>query len=245
MESSAYDTQYYEAFRNGSRESAQVIVPMILDWVTPASVIDVGCGLGDWLSVFQRAGVQDILGVDGDHVREEQLAIDPRYFVRHDLTTAYRSDRRYDLALSVEVAEHLPEECARPLIESLTSLAPVVLFSAAIPKQRGFHHVNCQWPDYWARLFDDCEFVALDCLRGALWNDPRVDWWYRQNLILYVSRAALETRLKLARLPRVDLPLALVHPEMLLSLERDLAEWGTGWEKKYWEVWAASNQADR
>ena len=60
--------------------------------------------------------------------------------------------RRFDLALCLDVTEHLPRECADPLVTLLTSLAPVVAFSAAIPVQDSYNHVNCQWPAYWFRL---------------------------------------------------------------------------------------------
>jgi hypothetical protein len=61
--------------------------------------------------------------------------------------------RTFDLAICLEVAEHLPPEAAEGFIDSLTRLAPVVLFSAAITFQVGNQHLNGQWPDYWATLF--------------------------------------------------------------------------------------------
>ena len=58
-------------------------------------------------------------------------------------------NRKFDLVLSLEVAEHLPSECAEAFVESLVNLGPVILFSAAIPYQGGENHVNEQWPEYW------------------------------------------------------------------------------------------------
>ena len=56
-------------------------------------------------------------------------------------------------------------------MEFLTSLAPVVVFSAASAYQGGIHHVNEQWPTYWAALFAEHGLVAVDSLRKDLWRE--------------------------------------------------------------------------
>jgi hypothetical protein len=231
-----YDLSYYAGFRDGSRKSAQVIVPIILDWAAPASILDLGCGVGDWLSVFKEAGVPEIHGVDGDHVRGEQIAISRREFTAHDLATPYLPARQYDLAISLEVAEHLPAECAPALVSSLADAAPLVLFSAAIPNQPGKSHINCQWPAYWADLFAENGYVVLDALRLRLWNDSRIDWWYRQNIMIYACENQLDKwpKLQALRDPELRRPLPLVHPEMFHQVHHYLWEWGVEWEKKYW-----------
>jgi hypothetical protein len=232
-----YDSSYYNKFRSGSARSAAVVVPLIVEWMQPRSVIDLGCGTGDWLSIHANSGIRDFAGVDGAHVRLEDLAIPREMFIPHDLTHPYRSDRRFDLAMSVEVAEHLPQESGVHLIRSLTELSCVVLFSAAIPHQRGKGHVNCQWPPYWSGLFESHGFAAIDALRPLLWNDKRVDWWYRQNLVLYASEEGMERnpRLRELRVPG-STPLSLVHPDMFQETYGDLLQWGIEWEKKYWEL---------
>ena len=234
-----YSSTYFDRLRHSSRASAQCIVPLILEWIAPASVIDLGCGVGEWLSVFREAGVQDVHGVDGDYVLRDELAIPHELFSAADLTVPYGADRSYELAMSVEVGEHLPPACAEPLVQSLTELAPVVLFSAAIPNQPGTHYVNGQWPIYWAEMFARRGFIVVDALRFHLWNDPRVDWWYRQNLMIYVRQQQLERRpaLEVLRRAAPPGPLSLVHPEMFLQTYRDLREWGVAWEQEYWKLW--------
>jgi hypothetical protein len=234
-----YDLPYYAAFRDGSRKSAEVIVPLIMEWAAPASALDLGCGVGDWLSVFKRAGLQEIHGVDGDYVCGGQLAISEREFTAHDLQTPYLAGRRYDLAMSMEVGEHLPAGSAPCLVHSLIDAAPLVLFSAAIPNQPGKSHVNCQWPAYWADLFAENGYIPIDALRLRLWNDSRVDWWYRQNIMIYACERELDRwpKLKALRDSKLRSPLSLVHPEMLQRIHHDLVEWGVEWERKYWEAW--------
>ena len=98
---------------------------------------------------------------------------------------------------------------SRTLVTRLTAAAPLVLFSAAIPGQPGIRHVNEQWPSYWRRLFAEQGFEQLDPLRREIRHDRRVKWWYRQNLLLYASKAAIAETPRLqeeaTRAPRAEL----------------------------------------
>jgi SAM-dependent methyltransferase len=132
---SLYDAEFFDRQRDGSRRSAAIAVPLLIDLFEPQSVLDVGCGTGVWLSVFREHGVDDILGIDGPWIEPRQQEIPEVFFRECDLTRPVALERTFDLALCLEVAEHLPAEAAPGLIESLTALAPVVVFSAAIPGQ--------------------------------------------------------------------------------------------------------------
>src|SRR5881296_3388824 len=158
-----YSDAFFHARMTASRRSAQEIVPLVLEFVHPERVIDVGCGLGTWLSVFQQCGIHDVWGVDGDYVNRKMLQIPEERFMAVDLTEHVVVKGQFDLVVSLEVAEHLPPECAEAFVASLTGLGPVVLFSAAIPFQRGTHHVNEQWPEYWAARFEKHGYVGIDC----------------------------------------------------------------------------------
>jgi peptidoglycan/xylan/chitin deacetylase (PgdA/CDA1 family)/SAM-dependent methyltransferase len=184
--SALYTGAFYEGKREGARRSAMEILPVVLDWIRPGSIVDVGCGTGTWLSVCHELGIEEYLGIDGEHVEEAALEIARERFRALDLTRPLLLGRQFDLVLCLEVAEHLPRACAPTFIDSLTSLGPVVLFSAAVPLQGGEHHVNEQWPEYWARLFRTRGYVAIDCLRDPFWSNPNVEPWYAQNLFVYV-----------------------------------------------------------
>ena len=112
-----YNPKFYRELAS-AQESAREILPLVLDVVKPASVIDIGCGTGNWLAIAHELGVRDILGIDGPWVKA-QLAIPPEKFIEHDLSTPLRLDRRFDLALSLEVAEHLPPSTAQTFVQSL------------------------------------------------------------------------------------------------------------------------------
>ncbi|MGO9303378.1 MAG: class I SAM-dependent methyltransferase [Candidatus Korobacteraceae bacterium] len=211
-----YDERFFEGQVAGSLQAARAIVPHIVSLVRPHSVVDVGCGLGTWLKVFQENGIIEIRGFDGDYVDQSRLMIDPTNFTKVDLTRPLNVDRRYDLAICVEVAEHLPERSARYLIRGLTSLAPAVVFSAAIPGQGGLHHLNLQWPPYWQGLFAEHQYVRLDAIRPKIWRDQYINWWYRQNILLYASPDALANSPVLreeASIPPWDLE--LIHSSVL------------------------------
>ena len=121
------------------------------DLVAPRSIVDVGCGSGAWLSAFATAGVRDLVGLEGSPADPEIADVEPSVIQVCDLSRPFRLNRDFDLAVSLEVAEYLPEDSAASFIESLTQLAPIVLFSAAIPGQTGVGHINEQWPTYWCR----------------------------------------------------------------------------------------------
>ena len=216
MSTTPYNQQFFADHDAAARTSARAAVPLVIELVAPHSVVDVGCGLGTWLAEFKAAGIDDLLGIDGDYIDRQQLVIGQEQFLPHDLTAPLELERHFDLAVCLEVAEHLPAERAETLVASLVSLAPVVLFSAAIPYQGGDDHVNEQWPEYWQQLFAKHDYLVVDCLRESLWRHKDVAPWYAQNLLVYVDRRRLADYPRLAErfaqageYPR----LSLVHPE--------------------------------
>jgi SAM-dependent methyltransferase len=182
---SDYAGGYYDNLDATSLRSARRVVPRVMDLVCPARVVDVGCGRGGWLRVFLDHGVTEVLGVDGDWVDPAGLHIPRVRFQHRDLRQPLEIAGTFDLAVSLEVAEHLPAAQADGFVDGLTRLAPVVLFSAAIPHQGGVGHINEQWPEYWAERFSRHGFLPVDVLRRELWDDPEVAWWYSQNILLF------------------------------------------------------------
>jgi SAM-dependent methyltransferase len=217
-----YTEQYFsEIIAPHAGASAGRIVPFLMELCSPTSVVDVGCGTGSWLRVFREAGVQDVLGVDGSYVDRTQLEIPQDLFLAHDLKTPLGLRRRFDLVVSLEVAEHLPPAAASTFVESLTGLGSIIVFSAAIPFQGGHGHVNEQWHDFWAAMFAERGFAAIDCLRRRFWDDPHVAWWYAQNMLLFVDRGVLVEprceRLRREQESEAGLPrLSVVHPAKYL-----------------------------
>jgi hypothetical protein len=177
-----YTERYYHRISEGSIRSAKIVMEdldVLCGVGRDASVIDVGCGVGEW-----NNGNPNYWGVDY-RVDRKHLLIPEERFIECDLEREFLNcDRKYDLCLCLEVAEHLRPHRAEGLVKMLCSLSDQVLFSAAIPFQGGTGHVNEQWQSYWADLFWQNGF-------GARWTtlsiegNKDVEIWYRNNMILY------------------------------------------------------------
>ncbi len=216
----SYQQEFYDKRHAETVYAADTILSILLPSVPAVtSAIDVGCGVGTWLAVLQQKGVQTIQGVDGNWVDSKLLVIPQACFKQVDLSRELlQMPRKYDLAISLEVAEHLAPEQAADFVASLTALSDRVLFSAAVPYQRGRNHINEQWQDYWASLFEAQDYVVQDFIRARIWNNDQIPFWYRQNILLF-SRKSKETDAQLA--PAVSdycaMPLNVVHPELYTS----------------------------
>lgn len=212
-----YSSQFYAQQQEGSLRSARRVLPHLIELVQPQSIVDVGCGVGTWLKAAAELGVRDLAGLDGAHVDRSMLQIPAEQFTAVDLTQPFHVARTFDAALSLEVAEHLPETSAKAFVESLTRLAPVVLFSAAIPKQMGEHHLNEQWQSWWVAHFASAGFIALDCVRRRIWDDRQVEWWYAQNILLMVREGYLNASPILRKEREKNGPTSVVHPRAYLD----------------------------
>jgi SAM-dependent methyltransferase len=206
-----YTDAFYVGQSDRSYEAADCVLPLVLSAVPVKSAIDVGCGVGTWASKLLQYGVPDVLGIDGDYVNRDLLRIPLDHFQPWDLAKTVTMDRRFDLAVCLEVAEHLPPARAEGLVEDLVKLAPVVLFSAAIPGQGGTNHINERYLSYWVNLFADRDYVLLDIIRPVLWEDNRCDWWYRQNAVLFVHKENPLSTL------RAESAMDYVHPRLFES----------------------------
>ncbi len=216
----SYPREFYASRNERTLHAARTILPLVLRAVPRVdSAVDVGCGVGTWLAVLRELGVAEVQGVDGAWVDRSLLVIPAGAFQVVDLAQPLNLARRYALAMSLEVAEHLPESRAEGFVDDLASLADFVLFSAAVPGQGGRGHVNEQWLEYWASKFARRGYEPVDLVRRRIWHDAAIPYWYRQNLLLYAKRERLA---ELTRSDDVrgtgqgDWTLSVVHPEAYL-----------------------------
>jgi hypothetical protein len=207
-----YSADFYGVQRDGSARSASNVLPIVFELFEPASVVDIGCGVGTWLSVAKSLGSTRLVGFEGAWVTSVPKS-DPSIEIRvADLEKDLTDDERFDLAICMEVAEHLSSARASSLVRDLCKLSDCVLFSAAIPGQGGENHINERWQSYWLTLFDSMNYAATDIIRPVVWGNEEVDFWYRQNSFLYINRT------KLASLGMTETKPALIdiaHPIIL------------------------------
>ncbi len=182
----------------------------------PQSLLDVGCGIGTWLKVALESGVGDVFGVDGIAVAPDNFLVPKTLFSQQDLRQKWNLNRRFEVALCLEVAEHLDPQFSMNLIQALTSHSDMVVFGAACPGQTGQHHVNCQWPVYWQKLFNEQGYACSDEVRWLIWPDERIEPWYRQNI--FIARRNAATAGQEPRIPSV------IHPN-IMTLMNESGYW--------------------
>jgi hypothetical protein len=169
--------------------SARRILRLLREFVPYNSIADFGCGSGTWLSVaIDDFGASRALGFEGPWMTQKELDHDKIDFQAHDLEQHIELPQTVDLAISLEVAEHLSERRAPSFVADLCAASPCVLFGAAIPGQGGVGHVNEQWPSYWAELFKERDYQPFDLIRPSIWGESELPYWYRQNVIFYARR---------------------------------------------------------
>jgi SAM-dependent methyltransferase len=188
-----YDATFFRYLAESSVRSAEGSVPHIRRLLSFGSVLDVGCGAGEWLSVYARNGVSDYVGVDGEYVRPEQLLIPRDRFMPRNVAESFDLGRSFDLVQCLEVGEHIPCGNSDVLVDNLVRHGKIVLFSAAVPGQGGENHINEQPFRFWRNLFATRGCEAFDAFRPCVTDSEQVEPWYRFNAVFYVHESAIGT----------------------------------------------------
>lgn len=213
---SQYNKEFYKEMKERNSKVADIIMPYIIEKLSPKSIVDVGCGQGIFLEYAEKIGI-DVCGIDGEWVEKDKLMISN--FVSADLSSPLNLNRKYDLAISFEVAEHIPRENADVFIDNITRLSDVVAFSGAIPGQGGVGHVNEEYSDYWINKFEKRGYKPSNVLRKRFWKESGISPWRRQNIILFVRGEFYDEIVdKFEEFQEIA---SMVHPE---AYERELNE---------------------
>ncbi len=222
-----YNKEFYSSQMAGSISSAELIIPHIINMLSPVqimSVVDFGCGVGGWLSQFQKEDKSiDVFGLDFGNPDRSQLQISEKNYQKADLSKKIDLDRRFDLCISLEVAEHIHSDYADDFIDNLCRHADFVLFSAAVLGQGGTDHVNEQPLSYWKEKFKQRNYVIYDIVRPFFWDDKNIDVWYRQNTVLFVKDGT-DIEKCYFRKASYKAITDIVHPELLYNCRRTQAD---------------------
>lgn len=172
--------------RDQSYDAATRIIPLLTEIIgRPESVLDLGGGTGGWCAAFKENGVTEVHCVDHPTARQSDLLVSDNEFIACDLDNRVPKVRKVDLALCIEVLEHLPPDRGLKAVNYLTKCSDVILFSAAIPGQGGTGHINEQWPDYWKSAFEDLGYECFDYIRPSIISDANIPYWLRQNIRIF------------------------------------------------------------
>jgi hypothetical protein len=175
MTAGLYGPAFFAGRSHTVAQSATAVVPHLMALLSPRSVVDFGCGQGEWLDAFP---------VDVETMGVDIAAPERMNFAQLDLTEPIQLGT-FDLVLCLETGEHLPEDSADTLIDTLVRHGDVVVFGAAVPGQEGKGHINCQPHRYWHDKFEARGFETRDVIRPLIENDARVSPWYRSNMFVY------------------------------------------------------------
>lgn len=188
----AYPVSWHSKYGEMTFRSAEVILARLRQLRAFDSFLEVGCGNAHWSSAAMKLGCSRVHAVDGPWNKPEELLIPSECYETRRIDEQFSVEGTFDLAVCLEVAEHVDQKHAMTLVSALTGASDLVLFAAAIPHQGGYGHINEQWPSWWAEKFMLKGFVPFDIVRPFAWGDDRLHYWYRQNTVLYVRQDSSE-----------------------------------------------------
>jgi SAM-dependent methyltransferase len=190
---SVYSESYYESHVDGpARQAAPAIADAVISEFHPRRVLDVGCGSGAILAEFAARGVE-VTGLDNSEAALAFCSKRGLSVQKFDLESQLEVALMGDVALSTEVAEHLPASVADRYVDFLCKSAPVIVITAATPGQGGTGHVNEQPHEYWIRKFEARGFDHLHDVTQRFreaWAARHVASWYARNVMAFRRRAA-------------------------------------------------------
>lgn len=207
-----YDDSFFGDAYETSYLSAKLMLGHLNMFFLFHSVVDIGAGVGAW----SRAALEmdkAVTSIDGEWVAAIPGKFSGLQYLFQDLNKKILFDSRKDIAICVEVAEHLLPERSVGIVSELVALAPVVVFGAALPRQGGAGHINCRPHSFWINAFLENGYVAIDFFRPKFWYDGRVGPWYSQNTYLFVGPEKLDEFSGFLRPSLVD----VYHPRVVLD----------------------------
>ena len=187
-----YDTEFFSEGETFKKDSAGKVAEIINKHVTFNSVFDIGCGMGIYLEEFHRLG-KEVLGcdfsVDGLKLTSKQFTA-----FQADATKPITLNRKFDLLICFEVAEHIQKKHSRQLDTNCTQNSDTVLFTAAPVGQGGVGHINERPNGFWIDLFVEQGFALqkeLTQQMRAQMKTENVVFWIADNLMLF-NRAKVQ-----------------------------------------------------
>jgi len=203
--SSSFYTKDLEEQLQYHQASAVKYLKEITRVVPIKSIIDFGTGPGAWLRAAHDCGIGQIIGIE----KHYQPKIDfEAEIISQDVCE--KVNRKVDLIICIEVAEHIHPEKSQVLINNLTECGDLILFGAASERQSGDGHINCRKQSFWSQQFFKKGYRLVDFYRSRFWNDPAVTKNYVQNTFLFVRENSRYSKL-FKDTPLLDID----HPELI------------------------------
>jgi hypothetical protein len=183
----SFTIEDYKNLYDEEKPFADRLAGILIDEFNPSSVVDYGCANGLYLHPFHKNEVK----IHGYEVSKEALEypVVPRYYLSlMNETDVFIGERFFDLAICLEVMEHIPEQFAALAVYNLTRLSETIIFTAAQPGQGGNGHINCQIKEYWIDLFDKFHFKPDEKTTEVILDKVKSGYhmgWFVNNLIVF------------------------------------------------------------
>ena len=170
--------------------SAKNVVNVLFEIFKPKSVVDVGCGTGLLLKYFQSKGVS-INGYEGEWIDRELISNNITddsliSIIDFENLNDIPENKSFEMCICLEVAEHVSLSQSEKFVNFISQHSELIVFSAAIPNQGGFNHINEQWGEFWDIKFKNLGYIKYDILRPILWGNDLITWPHKQNMVVYV-----------------------------------------------------------
>ncbi|MGE0931426.1 hypothetical protein [Peijinzhouia sedimentorum] len=149
------------------------------------------CIMDSELQIPNRWGILDFKMVDHPSLEASKLLVDnSKNFIPINLEKELPPKMMFDLAICIEVLEHFNLKRSLELHEYLTDSSDLILFSAAIPNQKGVGHINEQRHGFWHKEFEKKGFKFFDGFKTKLFkHENEIRFYHLQNLFLYYKES--------------------------------------------------------
>ena len=180
----------------------------------PRSVIEISTTPGQWCSAFFERGATLVEVLCEKPPEPFDIVVSPECYSELPSDLSDFGDRQpSDLAICINALRALrgkDETITAPrLVEGISSLANTIIFCEPAPHIQSTEENDHMWPSAWVSLFSRHGFSLHDVIRPRLWDNNRIDWQWRQNMLLFVQPSALEE----CDIPDADHPINIIHPE--------------------------------
>jgi hypothetical protein len=170
MTDEIYTKEYFEKIQTEESLQAFRLERILYDLYKPRSVIDWGCANGLYLEPFMTEDGCEVLGIENSPVAIEMKHPDIR-ILQFDMTKKTfikvppvleddpaaqiigPDSKKYDMALCIEVLEHLEEKDANTAIDNICRSSDRLVVSVAREWQTGPGHLNLKPIEYWIQKF--------------------------------------------------------------------------------------------
>jgi len=145
------------------------------------TIVDIGCGVGQYVRAFQELGYK-VVGLDGGEDVEEITGGLVKFCDLTSDTIPYSAE---DWGLFLDVGEHIPKAFEDEVFRNVSLLAKKgLIVTWGKPGQRGNGHVNNRKPEYVAARFREWDWLVDDEETSRLRNRLTRPYFTKRIMVL-------------------------------------------------------------